>query len=233
MTKNSGAVSSRRDFLAWTALAGAGLATASDLDAAAAAGATPPPISGKQALDVLLQGNHRFAGGHVPHLDRTVERRRDVARGQHPFAIILSCSDSRVPPELVFDQGLGELFVIRTAGNLADDIGLGSIEYAVHHWHCPILMVLGHSRCGAVSAAVEGGKREGFVQSIVQMIEPAVKSSAHLPGDKVQNAVAANARLVLNTLRTRSKAIHTADTSGKMRMVAAEYNLDTGIVTVL
>ena len=103
-----------------------------------------------------------------------VERRKELVEGQHPFAIILCCSDSRVPPEVIFDQGLGDLFIVRTAGNVFDNIALGSIEYAVEHLEVPLLVVLGHGQCGAVTATVEGGHAPGHISNVVEAIQPAV-----------------------------------------------------------
>ena len=131
----------------------------------------------KQAsLSLLIEGNERYVSEHFrgDHLD--IARRRDLAdNGQHPFALIVGCSDSRVPPEVIFDCGLGDLFVIRTAGNVVDEVGLGSIEYGVAHLGIPLVVVLGHEDCGAVKATVGGGAAHGFIQAIVDKISVSYK----------------------------------------------------------
>ena len=127
----------------------------------AAAGEPAAAISADDALAQLVEGNRRFVSGEVARPHQSAARRAELAKGQAPVAIVLTCSDSRVAPELYFDQGLGDLFVIRNAGNVLDDHVLGSIEYAVEHLHVPLLIVIGHEKCGAVSAAVGGGERRG------------------------------------------------------------------------
>lgn len=193
-------------------------------------------ISGDQALERLRRGNERFVGGRALHPQQSRERREEVAHGQQPFAVILACSDSRVAPEIVFDQGLGDLFVIRTAGNVVDDVALGSIEYAVHLLQVPLLLVLGHQRCGAVTAAVEGGGADlpGQIGTLLRLVEPAVRAtSGGTPGEHIANAVAANARLVAQGLVARSALIRQAHEERGLKVVAAVYSLDTGEVRFL
>ncbi len=127
-----------------------------------------------QALQTLLDGNKRFAAGRQLHPNQGKERRDEVAKGQKPFAIIVGCSDSRIPPEILFDQGIGDLFIIRLAGNIVDDMALGSIEYAADHLGSRLVVVLGHSKCGAVTATAQGGEAHGHIGSIVKAIAPAV-----------------------------------------------------------
>jgi carbonic anhydrase len=127
-----------------------------------------------------MSGNERYVSSKQTHPHQTPEYRADLTRGQHPFAVILGCSDSRVSPEVIFDQGLGDIFVVRVAGNIVNDIVLASIEYAVAHLHTPLVMVLGHSECGAVGATVVGGDLEGHLPSLAKAIQPAV--------DKVEDA---------------------------------------------
>jgi carbonic anhydrase len=124
-----------------------------------------------------------------------------VVTGQHPFAVILTCSDSRVPPEVIFDQGIGDLFVIRNAGNIVDDVVIGSIEYAVEHLHTPLVIVLGHQQCGAVTAALKGGKATGHIASVIEKILPAVADARKQPGDSLLNAIDANVARMVNELR--------------------------------
>src|SRR3954447_12993305 len=136
-----------------------------------------------QALAKLIEGNRRYAQNKEQHPDETMARRKELENEQHPFAVILSCADSRVPPELIFDQGLGDLFVIRVAGNIADGAVLGSIEYAVEHLGTKLILVLGHENCGAVSAAVAGENASGHLSAFVSAIRPSVVAAASSPGD--------------------------------------------------
>src|SRR5258707_11327828 len=150
-------------------------------------------VSADNALAKLKEGNLRFATSEVSQSKPTAARRAETAQAQHPFAIIVGCADSRTAPELVFDQNLGDLFVIRTAGNLADDHGLGSVEYAVAHLGARLIVVLGHTRCGAVTAALESDHAPGHVQSLVRDIQPAVKAIKGKPGDPLPAAITENA----------------------------------------
>jgi carbonic anhydrase len=143
---------------------------------------------------------------HMLHPRQGVQRRAQVAPSQQPLAAIPSCADSRVPPEIVFDQGLGDLFVIRVAGNTADDVALGSLEYAVEHLGLHLVMVLGHKRCGAVQAAhdllTKGEHLPGHIAALVVPIVPAVQAAQTMSGDVVDNAVTTNVRMVTAHLRT-------------------------------
>lgn len=189
-----------------------------------------PAPKAKTGWDALVEGNRRYVEEKTTHPDQTPARRGEVAAVQHPLAVVLSCSDSRVPPELVFDQGLGDLFVIRVAGNVVDDVTLGSIEYAVEHLHVPLVVVLGHERCGAVSAAVAGGEAAGHIRALVERILPAVERVKDQPGDKVENAVRENVREVVNTLRASEPILSKGVLEGKLTLVGARYDLDTGVV---
>ena len=141
-----------------------------------------PSVAPAEAISKLKEGNGRYTSGNLQHPGQTTERRTELANVQHPFAVIVSCSDSRVPPEIVFDQGLGDLFIVRVAGNVINDEGLGSIEYAVDHLGSRLILVLGHQRCGAVQAAKETiaakGKAPGHIESLVTAIKPAVEATA-------------------------------------------------------
>ena len=186
-----------------------------------------------EALSKLMAGNERYVRHELQHPDQSLDRRKTLAGGQQPFAVILGCSDSRVSPELLFDQGLGSLFVTRVAGNIADDAVLGSIEYAVEHLGTKLIVVLGHEKCGAVSAAVEGGNPPGHVKALVTAIQPSVQATRNDPGDKVHNCVVANARRVAQLIR-ESEPILKEYVQGKgLKVVAADYALDTGKVTLL
>jgi carbonic anhydrase len=190
-------------------------------------------LSADQALARLMQGNKRYAQDKEQHPDETLARRRELEAGQHPFAVILSCADSRVPPELVFDQGLGDLFTIRVAGNVVDDDVLGSIEYAVEHLNTRLIVVLGHEKCGAVSAAVEGGNAPGHLKSLVSAIQPSVDQTRDAPGDKIHNCVIANARRVARQIRESEPVLKELIEKEGVKVVATDYALDTGAVTLL
>lgn len=190
-------------------------------------------VSADTALAQLKQGNARFSGNALTHPDQSAARRTEVAQGQHPFAVILTCADSRLSPEIIFDQGLGDLFVIRNAGNLLDDVVLGSIEYAVEHLHVPLVIVLGHSKCGAVSAAVAGGEAPGHIKSIVAALSPAVNMGQKKPGDAVDNTVRIAAKLSAAALAVNEPIIGELVKAGKVKVVAARYDLATGQVEFL
>jgi carbonic anhydrase len=177
------------------------------------------------ALRQLVEGNLRFVRNKLEERDFSDERSQ-VTDGQQPFAVIVGCSDSRVGPELVFDQGLGDLFVIRTAGHVVDEIALGSIQYAIEHLHVELVIVLGHEKCGAVTAAVEHADEEGGIAAIVKAIEPAVDETEGMPGDKVDNAVRANTKMVVNQLKADTILCDT-------KIIGARYDLDTGRVELL
>ena len=140
------------------------------------------------ALAKLTEGNKRFADSKVSTGKPTAARRAETAQTQHPFAIIVGCADSRTSPEIVFDQNLGDLFVVRTAGNLVDDYALGTIEYGVEHLGARLVVVLGHQRCGAVKAALEGESAPGHINALVRDIQPAVKAVKNKQGDALANA---------------------------------------------
>jgi carbonic anhydrase len=199
----------------------------------AAAKPAPAKLTPDQALERLLQGNQRYVAGKTTHPDQTAERRLGLANGQAPFAIILTCADSRVAPELFFDQGLGDLFVIRNAGNILDDHVIGSMEYAVEHLHAGLIVVVGHGQCGAVSAAVAGGEVPGHIRSVTEAIAPALEDARNLPGDKVDNAVRANAQRVAGILTHVEPFLKTATKEGHLKIVAARYDLSTGQVEIL
>src|SRR5437763_742482 len=161
-----------------------------------------PAVAPPEAISKLKEGNARYTSGNLQHPGQTTERRTELVKTQHPFATILSCSDSRVPPEIVFDQGLGDLFVVRVAGNIADDAALASMEYAIEHLGPRLIVGLGHERCGAVDAAVKGGEAPGHLGSLITAIAPAVASSKGKPGDRLDNAVRANVARVVEQLRS-------------------------------
>lgn len=187
-----------------------------------------------QALTHLLRGNERFAAGWPDHPNQSARRRREVSdSGQQPFAIILSCADSRVPPEIIFDRGLGDLFVIRVAGNVLDDIILGTIEYAVEHMHVPLIMVLGHDQCGAVTAAVQGVEVRNHIQALAEALRPAVESARTQEGDLISNAIDVNVQQAVMALHASEPVLAQARAAGHIRIVGARYNLETGEVKIM
>ena len=194
---------------------------------AAAAGHDAPSVSADEALARLKAGNQRFANASVSSGKPVGARRAATAEGQHPFAIIVGCADSRTSPEIVFDQSIGDLFVIRTAGNLVDDYALGSIEYAVAHLGQRLIVVLGHQKCGAVKAALSGGEAPGHVHALVSAIRPAVQAVKGKPGDPLTNAIHANDALVAEKIRKKAKL---GDLASQVRVVEGCYDLRTGKV---
>jgi carbonic anhydrase len=198
-------------------------------------------ISAKEALDRLREGNQRYVLHDQSRcLCTGLERRSETAAGQKPFAVILGCSDSRVPPELIFDQGLGDLFVIRVAGNVIDPTVIGSIEYAVEQFRTQLVVVMGHSRCGAVCATLNELEHPAenlspHIRSIVDLIRPAVepllKTDLQQNRDALeQEAVRANSSAAAHHLRQGSPVIKQLIKNGTLLVVCAEYSLETGIV---
>ena len=197
-------------------------------------------ITAEEALKRLLDGNRNFVANRLTIKDSSLTAARQaLAGGQKPYAIILACSDSRVPPEIIFDKGLGEIFVVRVAGNIADPIVLGSIEYAAEHFGSPLIVVLGHKRCGAVSAAVDAeGRPHGNIGAIIKTIAPAVKQAKKDAGsanksDLVESAIDNNIKLVVKSLVKQSPVIRSLVDGGKIRIVGAKYDLDDGTVKLL
>jgi carbonic anhydrase len=193
-----------------------------------------PTVAPADAVSKLKEGNGRYTSGNLQHPGQTTERRAELTKDQHPFAVILSCSDSRVPPEIVFDQGLGDLFVVRVAGNVIDDHGLGSIEYAVDHLGARLIVVLGHQSCGAVKAAKETiaakGKAPGHIQSLVTAIKPVVEATAK---DDLDTTVKANVKHVVQALRSSTPILKAKVDSGEVQVIGGYYSLDTGAVSLL
>ena len=184
-------------------------------------------VSADAALAKLKEGNARYMNSKVSAGKPTATRRAETAQGQHPFAAILGCADSRVSPEIVFDQNIGDIFVDRNAGNLVDDHTLGTIEYGVEHLGVRLIVVLGHERCGAVQAAVASDTAPGHVQSLVRDIQPAVQAVKGKPGDQVHLAVVENARLMAEEIRSKASL---GDLAKDVKIISAVYDLDSGKV---
>jgi carbonic anhydrase len=190
-------------------------------------------VSAAEAARRLAEGNARFVAGRPQHPRQDAAHRRDLRTGQHPFAVIVGCADSRVPPEILFDQGVGDLFTLRVAGNVVDDAMLGSLEYAIAHLGTPLIVVLGHSRCGGVGAALEGGAPPGHLPAITDAIRPAVEATRGAPGDPLMNATIAHARAMAERIRRAGPVIAPAVAAGTVEVVAMVYEIETGEVRPL
>jgi carbonic anhydrase len=203
--------------------------------ASALASGEDPSTSGgaDEAFRRLAEGNGRFVEGRPSGQGRDEARRLAVAGGQHPFATVLSCSDSRVPVEILFDQGIGDVFVVRVAGNVADTDEIGTIEYGAGHLHTPLLVVLGHTACGAVKAVAEGAQVHGSLPELVDNIQPAVREARARHGSTprfLTEAIRANVWLSIEDLFRRSEEVRTLVREGKLEVVGALYSLETGAV---
>jgi carbonic anhydrase len=190
--------------------------------------AHPASINPDDAMAKLKAGNERFASSKVTAGKPVAQRRAETAEGQHPFAVIVTCADSRVGPELVFDQNVGDLFVVRTAGNLVDDYALGSIEYAVEHLGARLIVVMGHERCGAVKAALGSATAPGHVNALVRDIQPAVQAAKGKPGDPLGQTIEANANLVAQKIRSQAQL---GELASQTQVIVGVYDLDTGVVS--
>ncbi|HZG07477.1 MAG TPA: carbonic anhydrase [Allosphingosinicella sp.] len=234
---------SHNDVSRRTMLWGAAAAASLPLAAQAAASAPPAAPTGSpaartpdEALELLKRGNRDFLAGRIPAPDRNGRRRLQIARAQYPFAVLVSCSDSRVPPELLFGRGLGELFIIRNAGNTVDTVAMGSLEYAVAELKVPLVVVMGHERCGAVAAAVsvveQGTTFPGSIGRMVEPIVPAVLEARRRGGsDLLDASVRENVRRTVARLREFSEPmVLDRLKAGTLRVVGARYDLDDGSV---
>jgi carbonic anhydrase len=225
---------SRRNLLQLgTGVISAGVAVAVSSNLATLEPATAKNIvKPDEALKALLDGNDRFVNQKRRYKNQGSARLQEVAKGQNPFASILGCADSRVPAEIVFDQGLGDLFVCRVAGNLATPEEIGSLEYGSLVLGSKVIMILGHERCGAVDATVKGEEVPGKIGSLLAAIKPAVKKSQGQPGDKLENAVKANVLVQIETLKS-SPVLAKLIAANKLTIVGSYYDLDTGKVSLV
>ncbi|MEA5550501.1 carbonic anhydrase [Anabaena cylindrica UHCC 0172] len=185
-----------------------------------------------EALKALLDGNNRFANRKRRYGNQSYSRLLEVAKGQKPFASILGCADSRVPSEIIFDQGLGDLFVCRVAGNIAIPEGIGSLEYGSLVLGAKVILVLGHERCGAVTATLKGEEVPGQIGKLIEAIKPGVEKSKGQPGDKLENASKANILVQIENLKT-SQVLSELINANKLKIVGGYYDLDTGIVSLV
>jgi len=187
----------------------------------------------EMALEKLMDGNERYQATNQTYPHQTTDRRQTLLNSQKPFAVILGCADSRVPPELIFDRGLGDLFVIRVAGQVVDDAVLASVEFAVTVLDTPLVMVLGHSQCGMVEATISGEELPGSLSKLAVAIQPAVASAKEQPGNLVDNAIKTNTNMTAGQLLTRSPLLKQAAAAEQVKIVAALYKLDSGVVELL
>ncbi len=189
-------------------------------------------LSPDEAIEELMRGNRRFARQKSTNPNQSRFRLRQISSAQSPFACILTCADSRVPPEIIFDRGLGDLFVVRDAGNIATPGEIGSLEYGALILGAKAIVVMGHQNCGAVQAAMQLQSSSGFIGSIINEILPAVQIAETQSGDRVYNTVKANVLLQKRKLET-SPVISKLVKENKLKVIGAYYNLQTGKVEVL
>ncbi|BAZ48866.1 carbonic anhydrase [Nostoc sp. NIES-4103] len=233
---------SRRHLLKLMGVGGVGIAAscASSLfgnaQSAQAAGATADKPVGS-SLKRLMEGNSRFMEEKFQNPNRSLSRLKEVAQKQQPFAAVLSCADSRVPAEIIFDQGIGDIFDVRIAGNIATPEAIASLEYAAVKLDVPLIMVLGHERCGAVKAALAGGELPGQISTLVKAIEPAIKNNSYLSdlnsSALVNQAVEENIRYQIEKLQKESKVLADLVQKGKLKIRGGWYDLDTGEVCLV
>jgi carbonic anhydrase len=191
-------------------------------------------VDTQSPFDKLKEGNERFVKGRPVHPDETLTRITELKKGQNPFAVVISCSDSRLPPELIFDQGLGDIFSIRTAGNVIGDYELGSIEYAIEHLHCKLIIVLGHENCGAIQAyaASENEKHHDHIQKLVDYIADEEEEQV-IPDSLKSNIdvlVKANILHGVNLLKSSTPVLKEFVDRNEIKIIGAYYDLDSGEV---
>ncbi|QNI37259.1 carbonic anhydrase [Edaphobacter albus] len=228
---------SRRQFLRNSGVVMVAATVSHDHRILAAPADRPSP---DHVLKFMLEGNQRFATGKSTHPRRTPSDFKPLASGQSPLACVIACADSRVTPEIFFDLGIGELFVVRVAGNYVDGAGAavkGSVEYAVAELGVSLVMILGHTECGAVKAAIQHIRDNdvlpGAINDLVSTIRPAVLASEHQPGNKLENAIIANVKRGVDRLNDLQPIIRPAIQSGKIKIVGGVYELATGKVQML
>lgn len=191
------------------------------------------PVTADDALQLLKDGNARYVADQNQHPNLSQARRAELAGGQSPYAIVLACADSRVTPELIFDAGIGDLFVSCVAGNIASPEVTGTIEYAALHLNTRLVVVLGHQSCGAVTAAVDGSPHGNSIDSLVNAMQGTVAKAKDQPGDQLDNTIRQNAHDVCADLIARSPSMGELVDAGTLKIVPAYYALDTGVVSWL
>ncbi len=203
-----------------------------------------PFVPADQALDRLMQGNRRYVEGQPLRVHQSLQLPGNLADGQSPFAVLVGCSDSRVPAEIVFDQGVGDLFVIRTAGHRVDDIAIASVEYAVRELKVKLVVVLGHQDCGAIKAAMNlpttveawpttGSVATNHIPRLLSKLQDVIVRSRQMPGDHIENAVRENVRIVIGRLSESSTILQEAALFDGMKIVGAYYSIETGRIDLI
>ena len=190
-------------------------------------------MNAEKALQILLQGNERFVKNEMTHPNQSEDRRVEVTSGQHPFAVVLTCSDSRTPPEIIFDRGIGDLFVVRTAGNITGEVTMGSIELAVEECNVPLIVVPGHQYCGAIKLALSQTEYSGHMGTIMNRIKPAVLKAQGLPGNLQDNTAKENVKIVVDLLKISRPILSKRFDEGKLKIVGGYYWLDDGRVEMI
>jgi carbonic anhydrase len=195
--------------------------------------AAAPNISADDALNRLMEGNLRFTQQQPEYPHQALKRLQEVAYAQHPYATILSCADSRVPAEIIFDAGIGDLFDVRVAGNIVTPEVLGSLEYAVVQLDTPLIVVLGHERCGAITAAVKGGTLPGSIGTLVAAIKPGIDLGEGISDESIEKAVVANVAYQINAVKRNSPLIAERVSKNKLKILGGRYDLDSGKVEII
>lgn len=190
-------------------------------------------LPAEESLNKLKIGNQNYVKMHLKHPNQTVKRRAELTKGQHPFVAVLSCSDSRVPPEIIFDQGLGDVFTIRNAGNVLDDHVIGSIEYAVVHCGVKLVVVLGHEDCGAVKATIAKNNESKYIESLTKNIEPAVQASKGSGSELATEVAKNNAIFAVKNLIAADPILCEYIKTHGVKVIPALYNIHTGAVEFL
>jgi carbonic anhydrase len=194
---------------------------------------SPEQLTGMEALQRLRAGNQRFAAGGLIHPNQSPARRAELVDQQHPFAVIFTCSDSRVAPEIIFDQGVGDLYVVRVPGHYLDSRILGSLEYAIEALAIRLVLVVGHQQCGMIKAALEGKQQSVHIDEIIQLLEPSVKYSRRRPVDLVETAVRSNVELTVARLRESDSSIGRLAAENQLLVAGAFYHLSSGEVRMI
>lgn len=190
-------------------------------------------LNSDEALKELLDGNQRYVDEKQSYPRQDKARRAEVAEDQNPFAVVIGCSDSRIPPEIIFDQGLGDLFVIRVAGNTVGNVCIGSVEYAVEHLGIQLVLILGHKRCGVVKTAASGDDVHHHLGSLVKTAKVAVEKAKGKEGCLIDNAVKENVKLLIEKLQSADHFISDYVKEGRVKIVGAYFDLDTGGVEII